>query len=102
MKRKMCSYSYPSQDNINWRNVIYRITNWLVTKVVVRNDRKKSKLPTVLIADDTELPKTGVHMESIGEMFSHVHQKCILGYKANRRKYSLLISGNPCGKATLL
>lgn len=62
--------------------MIYRITNWLVTKVVVRNDRKKSKLPTVLIADDTELPKTGVHMESIGEMFSHVHQKCILGYKA--------------------
>ena len=23
-----------------------------------------------------------MHMESIGKIFSHVHQKCILGYKA--------------------
>jgi len=26
-------------------------------------------LPTVLIADDTDLPKTGMHMESIGKIF---------------------------------
>lgn len=26
--------------------------------------------------------QTGMHMESIGKIFSHVHQKCILGYKA--------------------
>ena len=60
-------YSYLSQDNINWRNVIYRITNWLLTKVTVRQDHKKSLLPTVLIADDMDLPKTGMHMESIGK-----------------------------------
>ena len=80
--KKDILYSYLSQDNINWRNVIYRITNWLLTKVTVRQDHKKSLLPTVLIADDTDLPKTGMHMESIGKIFSHVHQKCILGYKA--------------------
>ena len=80
--KKDVLYSYMSQDNINWRNVIYRITNWLLTKVAVRQDHKKSLLPTVLIADDTDLPKTGMHMESIGKIFSHVHQKCILGYKA--------------------
>ena len=80
--RKDVLYSYLSQDGINWRNVVYRIAKWLVTKVTVRNDHKKSKLPTVLIADDTDLPKTGIHMESIGWIFSHVHQKCILGYKA--------------------
>ena len=71
--KKDVLYSYLSQDNINWRNVIYRITNWLLTKVTVRQDHKKSLLPTVLIADDTDLPKTGMHMESIGKIFSHVH-----------------------------
>ena len=80
--RKDLFYSYLSQDNLNWRKVIYRITNRLVKRVVIRDDHKKSRLPKVLIADDTDLPKTGMHMESIGKIFSHVHQKCILGYKA--------------------
>ena len=80
--KKDILYSYLSQDNINWRNVVYRITGWLLTKVTVRQDHKKSWLPNALIADDTDLPKTGMHMESIGKIFSHVHQKCILGYKA--------------------
>ena len=80
--KKDLFYSFMSQDTINWRKVIYRITNSLITKVVVRNDYKKNSLPTVLIADDTDLPKTGLHMEGIGKIFSHVHQRCILGYKA--------------------
>ena len=80
--KKDILYSYLSQDSINWRKVIYRITNSLLISVIVRNDHKKSKMPTVLIADDTDLPKTGLHMEAIGKIFSHVHQKCILGYKA--------------------
>lgn len=80
--KKDMFYSYLSQDNINWRKVICRITNRLVKRVVIRDDHKKSRLPKVLIADDTDLPKTGMHMESIGKIFSHVHQKCILGYKA--------------------
>lgn len=80
--KKDMFYSYLSQDNINWRKVIYRITNRLVKRVVIRDDHKKSRLPKVLIDDDTDLPKTGMHMESIGKIFSHVHQKCILGYKA--------------------
>ena len=80
--KKDVLYSYLSQDNVNWRNVVYRITNWLLAKVTVRQDHKKSQLPTVLIANDTDLPKTGMPMESIGKIFSHVHQKCILGYKA--------------------
>lgn len=57
--KKDILYSYLSQDNVNWRHVVYRITNWLLTKVTVRQDHKKSLLPTVLIADDTDLPKMG-------------------------------------------
>ena len=72
-RKKDALYSYLSQDDINWRKVIYRITNWLLMKVTMRNDHKKSKLPTVLIADDTDLPKAGFHMEDIRKIFSHVH-----------------------------
>ena len=80
--KKDVLYSYLSQDNINWRDAVYRITNWLLAKVTVRQDYKKSRLPNVLAADDTDLPKTGMHMEPIGKIFSHVQQRCILGYKA--------------------
>ena len=80
--KKDLLYSYMALDDINWRKVIYRITVWLIGKIVVRSDHKKGDSPTVLIADDTDLPKSGIHMESIGKIFSHVQQKCILGYKA--------------------
>lgn len=80
--RKDILYSFMAQDNINWRSLIYRIVVQLTAKVTSRKDFKKSHLPTVLIADDSDLPKIGVRMKVIGKIFSHVHQKCILGYKA--------------------
>lgn len=80
--KKDVLYSFMSQDHINWRNLIYRIVVKLIAKVTNRDDFKKSHLPVVLIADDSDLPKTGMRMEAIGKIFSHVHQKCILGYKA--------------------
>lgn len=80
--KKDMLYSFTSQDNIDWRNIIYRIVVELISKVVIRKDHSKTCLPSVLIADDSDLPKTGMRMEAIGKIFSHVHQKCILGYKA--------------------
>lgn len=80
--KKDVLYSFMSQDTINWRNLIYRVVVKLIAKVISRKDFKKSHLPIVLIADDSDLPKTGMRMEGIGKIFSHVHQKCILGYKA--------------------
>lgn len=80
--KKDVFYSFMAKDNIDWRNVVYRITSKIVQKIVIRHDHKKSHLPAVLIADDSDLPKMGMRMESIGKIFSHVHQKCILGYKA--------------------
>ena len=41
--KKDILYSYLSQDNVNWRNVVYRITNWLLTKVTVRQDHNMVK-----------------------------------------------------------
>ena len=69
--KKDVLYSYLSQDDINWRKVIYHIIYWLLMKVTMRNDHKKSKLPTVLIADDTDLPKAGFHMEAIGKLLNN-------------------------------
>lgn len=80
--KKDLFYSFMAKDNIDWRNIVYRMTVRLVGKIIIRQDYRKRKLPAVLIADDSDLPKTGMRMESIGKIFSHVHQKCILGYKA--------------------
>lgn len=80
--RKDIFYAFMAKDNIEWRNVVYRITVRLIQKILYRKDYKKSHLPTVLVADDSDLPKTGLRIEGIGKIFSHVHQKCILGFKA--------------------
>ena len=52
--KKDVLYSYLSQDNVNWRNVVYRITNWLLAKVTVRQDHKKGLLATLLMGDDKD------------------------------------------------
>lgn len=80
--KKDIFYDFMSRDDIDWRNLIYRIVVMLIRNVVIRQDYKKSGLPSVLIVDDSDLPKTGLRMERIGKIFSHVHQRCILGYKA--------------------
>lgn len=80
--KKDLFYEFMSQDNVDWRKVIYRIVVALITRITVRADFKRSHLPTVLIADDTDLPKSGMKIENIGKVFSHVEQKCILGFKA--------------------
>lgn len=80
--KKDLLYSFMSQDSIDWRSIIYRIVVSLIAKITMRQDFRKSHLPAVLIADDSDLPKSGLRMEMIGRIFSHVHQRCILGYKA--------------------
>lgn len=80
--KKDVFYSFMQRDDINWRGLVYRIASRFIFRIGVREDFKKSHLPAVLIGDDSDLPKTGMHIESIGRIFSHVHRKCILGYKA--------------------
>lgn len=71
-----------AQNTIDWRHILYRIAYKLISAVCIRTDYKKSDFPTVLIADDSDLPKTGFHIEAIGKVFSHVHQRSLLGFKA--------------------
>ena len=79
--KKDILYLFMAKDNIDWRSIIRRIVCHLIKSVTIRKDYQKSHLPAVLIADDSDLPKTGLKMECIGKIFSHVFQRCILGYK---------------------
>ena len=79
--KKDILYSFMAKDNIDWRNIIWHIACHLIKAVTIRKDYQKSHLPAVLIVDDSDLPKTGLRMECIGKIFSHVFQRCILGYK---------------------
>ncbi len=45
------------------------------------NTAKKDRRVRYLVADDTDLPKTGKAMEFIGKIHSHVSHKNILGFK---------------------
>ena len=77
--KKDVLYSYLSQDNINWRNVVYRITNWLLAKVTVRHDHKKSRLPTVLIADDSTRAREVGALQKVGK-FLNAKRRIIVTY----------------------
>jgi len=75
-------YSFMSKDDINWRNILCHFAVKLIDRMSVRADHKKCDLLRVLIVDDTDLPKTGMRIEMIGKIFSHVEHKCILGIKS--------------------
>lgn len=80
--KKDLFYDFMSQDNVDWRQVLYHIARKMIDGITIRTDHKESDLPSVLIVDDTDLPKTGFHIEKIGRVFSHVAQRSILGFKA--------------------
>ena len=80
--KKDLFYDFMSQDNVDWRKVLYHIARKMIEGITMRADHKESDFPSVLIVDDTDLPKTGFHIEKIGRIFSHVAQRSILGFKA--------------------
>ena len=74
-------YRFMRNDNINWRNIMYLINLQLINRISCRADNKKSGKPVCLVADDTDMPKTGEHIELIGRIHSHVKNISILGFK---------------------
>lgn len=74
-------YRFMRNDNINWRGIMYLINLQLISRIAWRADNKKIGKPICLVADDTDLPKTGMHIEFIGRIYSHVKNISILGYK---------------------
>lgn len=80
--KKDLFYEFIAQDDIDWRKILYRTAKKMIDGITIRADHRKSDLPNVIIVDDTDLPKTGMRIENIGRVFSHVAQRSILGFKA--------------------
>ena len=74
-------YRFMCNDDVNWRNIMYLINLQLIRRISNRSDNKKIRKPVCLIADDTDLPKTGAQIELIGRIYSHVKNISILGFK---------------------
>lgn len=78
--KKDVFYRFMSNPTINWRKLLYHLNLQLWSKIKVRSEHKQGT--TCLIVDDTDCPKTGRCIENIGRVYSHVQNKCILGFKA--------------------
>lgn len=73
-------YRLKNNEKISWRSLHYRITLQLIRLATFRSSEEPKGLKC-LIADDTDLPKTGRRIELIGRIWSHVSNSSILGFK---------------------
>ena len=69
-----------SDSLIDWRNLAYSLNMQLIRKVQKNSDLNNSN-PRCLIIDDTDLPKTGRHIELIDKIYSRVTHTVNLGFK---------------------
>jgi len=87
--KKDMFYSFLNSDKVDWRKILDLVNRQLLRIVAGEearrqgreNPAKKDRRVRCLVADDTDLPKTGKVMELIGKVHSHVAHKSILGFK---------------------
>jgi len=73
-------YNFQKSDSVDWRGILAHVASHVIGKFSIREDRKKKGTPICLIADDTDMEKTGRRIEDIGKIFSHVSGRCVLGF----------------------
>lgn len=73
-------YRFMNDGNVRWHHLLYGMNRRLLRKIG-SGSAAAGKKPVCLIVDDTDIPKTGKTAEMLGKVFSHVQQKCVLGYK---------------------
>lgn len=74
-------YRLVNDFSIPWRKISYKLSIQLIGKTLARGEESSNTMPRCLIVDDTDLPKTGRHIELIGKVFSHVTRQSILAFK---------------------
>lgn len=74
-------YRLMNNPNLPWRKIAYKLSVQLIGKTLDRSDESIHTRVRCLIVDDTDLPKTGRHIELIGKVFSHVKRQSILAFK---------------------
>lgn len=78
--KKDVFYRFMNNPCIDWRKLLYHLNLQLWSKIRVRSEHKSNN--TCLIVDDTDYPKSGRCIENMGRVYSHVQNRCILGFKA--------------------
>lgn len=74
-------YRFKNRSNIDWRNLLSRITKRYDNLTKEKGDSSTNERPKCFIADDTTLEKTGKKIEYIGRVYNHVKQRMVLGFK---------------------
>ena len=74
-------YRMLNDSSIDWRSISYRLNLKLLKTTAVNSEPQENKVNRCLIIDDTDLHKTGHHIEFLGRIFSHVSSTSILGFK---------------------
>lgn len=74
-------YRLMNDFTIPWRRISYKLTLQMIGKTSARSEQNSDTTPRCLIVDDTDLPKTGRHIELIGKVFSHVTKQSVLAFK---------------------
>jgi len=87
-------YRFKNRPDINWRNLLSRITKRYDKLTKEKGDSSTNEKPKCFIADDTTLEKTGKKIEYIGRVYDHVKQRMVLGFK-------MLLSGYWDGKSII-
>lgn len=75
-------YQFLNKDTTNWRSILANMTRRIFNRILPREDHVKSKNPTCLVFDDTDLCKKGKCFELLGRIWSHVQNASVVGYKA--------------------
>lgn len=75
-------YRLINNPDVPWRKISFKLSMQLIGKTAMKSNQASTSLPRCLmIIDDTDLPKTGRHIELIGRVFSHVTKQSILAFK---------------------
>jgi len=94
-------YRMLNNGNINWRKLIYCVNQRILSDI--RGSSAGVEEKVCLIADDSDLPKTGKCIENIGKIFSHTAHRNILGMKLltlmlTDAKTQLMLDYSLCGE----
>lgn len=73
-------YRFKNDSFINWRGILWSIVQRLVL-LMEEKGASDTASPKCLIVDDSDLPKTGLKIEHVSKIFSHVLHRRLLGFK---------------------
>lgn len=73
-------YRFKNSSEVSWRAILYNVVGKLNAQINKHSTPDKDSA-RCLIIDDTDLAKTGKHIEHAGKIWSHTIQRSILGCK---------------------